>query len=754
MSQLCSLPRPIRDPVSGKTYIAIPAPPFILAHNDTGTPQYSGINSAPGFVYVEHKSAPPPQRMFTPERSELPKGKLSINKWMVQHRPAQPPPGHIPWTGQVPTLSMDGSLDDITSATPTRGARPSLFSIALDSTSTLEISSMNSGDSLLNGSLPSTRSSIWSAGVSPPPVAYAKTAKPLSSSSPTACASGLRLVSKSKRYTACLPPSSHREALVLEGCSTLKKTENVEPLNTKPFGVSSTPKGTQLLSQIENLDAFFSNGLKKMTSTIRHLDEEKERLETPSLIVSTSTAVLPVSLESFADLKNVTPPLAMRRGKKVPIALKIDNTLTANALDYPEVPTAFRGSPGSGLDTFPDAPSYPTLVLDPKMTAEQMISSLRSQVDNFYPRQTLIAATFADQCTDAEKWLEDELAWDSDRDDSSVECSFAQHSLETEIDSVDATELSASSLPVPSASGFRKSSISGLRAKGLRPIWATTPSCTNAHGGSEVKAPSENLKDWNALAWPRGSILSDDTRPVLKPSVEKKVRFSASPPLTIPHNILEMGEWKGAPPTPRPKTAAPNVIVFPTKRKPPPSVCSVKSPVVKVPLQSTPKKSPVVHKPLPTKPARITTPRTVSSTPSASKKATASGKMRSLSTGSTLTDSPLRVSPSIRRRASEIGPSSRVSSPKPATDVKIGLPELAARPFSFSTRDSRSLKVSVAGITFGKRRSFDSDKENQGRRGPKSEGPTTQKMEQIQKKLKAGRTRSLPFQNVLNRLRG
>lgn len=82
-----SLPPPIHDPTSGKTFVAIPAPPFVFAENATYTTSDtpSRRTKASDFVYVEQRTPIDNRRMFTAARYETPKEKRSVNKWTVRY---------------------------------------------------------------------------------------------------------------------------------------------------------------------------------------------------------------------------------------------------------------------------------------------------------------------------------------------------------------------------------------------------------------------------------------------------------------------------------------------------------------------------------------------------------------------------------------------------------------------------------------------------------------------------------------------
>jgi hypothetical protein len=80
MPSKVSLPPPIRDPVSGKVYVAIPAPPFIVAQEGT---ELEESQIVPGYVYVERKEVAA-NRLFSKDRTSTPTAqKRSIGQWSV-----------------------------------------------------------------------------------------------------------------------------------------------------------------------------------------------------------------------------------------------------------------------------------------------------------------------------------------------------------------------------------------------------------------------------------------------------------------------------------------------------------------------------------------------------------------------------------------------------------------------------------------------------------------------------------------------
>jgi len=72
----------------------------------------------------------------------------------------------------------------------------------------------------------------------------------------------------------------------------------------------------------------------------------------PTIMVSNSTAIVPLSLESSQSL--ASSPLALRRGKKMlpPITVHPSTCLVTQATSYPDIPSPFLGSPTSSRPSF------------------------------------------------------------------------------------------------------------------------------------------------------------------------------------------------------------------------------------------------------------------------------------------------------------------------------------------------------------------------------------------------------------------
>lgn len=112
----------------------------------------------------------------------------------------------------------------------------------------------------------------------------------------------------------------------------------------------STPKGTGLLTE---------PGRPMIQVQIEEIKDEGRQYfgaggnhAVPTIMVSNSTAIVPLSLESSQSL--VSPSLATRRGQKMlpPIAVPPLTHLATLASAYPDIPSPFLGSPTSSGPSF------------------------------------------------------------------------------------------------------------------------------------------------------------------------------------------------------------------------------------------------------------------------------------------------------------------------------------------------------------------------------------------------------------------
>jgi hypothetical protein len=146
------------------------------------------------------------------------------------------------------------------------------------------------------------------------------------------------------------------------------------------------PELVDLMVELQDLNAFFKEGLEDVDTVVAMIDKEKEKLSPPSLVVSNSEKAVPLLLEGQTAS---TPPvlLANRRGKKLlsPLRLSQDQTNcpyteinNSNAIQsdilYPGIPTPFFGSPSSYSPQF----EY-TKADGVSMPLQDMVSKLRSQ---------------------------------------------------------------------------------------------------------------------------------------------------------------------------------------------------------------------------------------------------------------------------------------------------------------------------------------------------------------------------------------
>ncbi|KAL5531427.1 hypothetical protein ACEPAG_4304 [Sanghuangporus baumii] len=748
MSLNSPLPPPIRDP-SGKIYIAIPAPPFVLAQDASVPSQIA--NSAPGYIYVEYHSNGPyelPRDLNSLERSELvdDSSSLSVHNWMAMSCSAYPPPDHIPWTGHVPlssSASTVSTLMDEHSNANAQGGNLASSVLKNSSVATLDIPSTDSGNTLLNGSLPSTCSSAWSGGIVVPPISEAKS---------TARASRVKSVPVSRmrkpnsfvkppngldrrRYTICTTATSkRREAQIFNRRRTLEKTQDLQP---PLFKSKRSLSKSRIMSQIDDLDGFFSEGLKKMDLTMQRFHEEQNKISPPSLVVSTSSAIGPVSLASCDDLATPTLSLAERRGRLAPGVLKLDNcsNLAPSTIDYPDVPTAFQVSPEPTSDAYFQPQTYPPIKLEPKMTTEQMISSLREQVESFYPRRrdsSKVSNTFDAQCKDAWKWLEDELDLSPCENAALSGVCRLDHPLKgnqlVALEHLKDDDISSIPymFPLPPIEVKKNEHIKEPKNSSLR------DRALSLHA-SVIRLSTGSLKDLITKAHtpkskPRKSILSTGSSSSYGSA--KKVRFSDTPPSVIPPN----GNTPKANSTP---TAPPSRLpMSPPKRKPVPSFQPIPT---RSSLPLTPVRSSVVRKSSPLNPgsqSRMTMP---------------SARFVSKYAGPSH-DTSIQVSAMPPRRGPLIFSSANISSPIVSIDKSYPVKK-PSRPMSLGAnlKENRDRSLSDKLASIAKRRSYsavgtDANKENQ----------CNSKLVELvaQEAQKKGGRRGLPFQNVLSRFRG
>ncbi|OCH96257.1 hypothetical protein OBBRIDRAFT_822288 [Obba rivulosa] len=126
----------------------------------------------------------------------------------------------------------------------------------------------------------------------------------------------------------------------------------------------------------------------------RSLEQDGDRPHlVPTIMVSNSTAVLPISLESSQSLTRLVP-LAVRRGQSLPTPLAIGKIKLSNVESdpYPGIPSAFLGSPSRYSPTFEAPTESPSF----SMSLETMCIDLRSRCPELRTPILPMAAGFSE----------------------------------------------------------------------------------------------------------------------------------------------------------------------------------------------------------------------------------------------------------------------------------------------------------------------------------------------------------------------
>ncbi|KAJ3849533.1 hypothetical protein EV368DRAFT_67354 [Lentinula lateritia] len=176
-----------------------------------------------------------------------------------------------------------------------------------------------------------------------------------------------------------VPNSHHRNALVFEREITLKSEGRTKRWSVQVPAGSMDPDLAGMMMELRNLNSYFKEEEVQADDSLQRLEEglcspvDGVYTHTPSLIVSNSQCIVPLSLESGGSLYTIPKILAVRRGNKAlpPLSLKSE---LMNPSPYPSIPTAFLGSPSSYHPTFEFAGNT-----RPSTAFQDMIQSLRSQ---------------------------------------------------------------------------------------------------------------------------------------------------------------------------------------------------------------------------------------------------------------------------------------------------------------------------------------------------------------------------------------
>ncbi|KIK61715.1 hypothetical protein GYMLUDRAFT_166155, partial [Collybiopsis luxurians FD-317 M1] len=114
------------------------------------------------------------------------------------------------------------------------------------------------------------------------------------------------------------------------------------------------PDLVDMVVELRNLNSYFQKEDEEQQENFHFSQEYKPEApmtsanngcaHPPSLIVSNSQCVIPVSLESSGSLQTIQKTLAVRRGNRSlpPLTLKPE---LVDPNTYPNIPTAFLGSP-------------------------------------------------------------------------------------------------------------------------------------------------------------------------------------------------------------------------------------------------------------------------------------------------------------------------------------------------------------------------------------------------------------------------
>ncbi|KAF5387337.1 hypothetical protein D9757_005796 [Collybiopsis confluens] len=173
----------------------------------------------------------------------------------------------------------------------------------------------------------------------------------------------------------------HRKALVFEHEITLPSDIGTKRWSVQVPAGSMNPDMVDMMLELRNLNTFFKeeeelegialNQASKLE--VPPISVDQEYAHPPSLIVSDSHSVIPLSLESSGSLQTVQKTLAGRRGNNSipPLAIKSE---LMDPSTYPSIPSAFLGSPSSYRPTF-------EFIRDSRSSTdfEDMIRSLHSQ---------------------------------------------------------------------------------------------------------------------------------------------------------------------------------------------------------------------------------------------------------------------------------------------------------------------------------------------------------------------------------------
>ena len=207
--------------------------------------------------------------------------------------------------------------------------------------------------------------------------------------------------------------------LVFEREVTLRTDGQPRRLSLQIPATSMNPEMVDLMLELKNLSSFFSGEPPPISP------EKKNTLIPPTLVVSNSEISVPINLDAVGD----SPlPLATRRGKKMPIPLELKTETGPDA--YPDIPTAFLGSPSCYSPKF----EFAATASRQSMDFQDMINSLRSQciaLERSYTCDDEVASTKSDVSSAPVE------ASQKPNDDDDDEWAFAAQLMKTYGDGID-----------------------------------------------------------------------------------------------------------------------------------------------------------------------------------------------------------------------------------------------------------------------------------------------------------------------------
>lgn len=162
--------------------------------------------------------------------------------------------------------------------------------------------------------------------------------------------------------------NSSREALVFEQEITLQNDGQSKQWSLQVPASTMNPEMVDMMLELHDLNSYFI----KSPDVGGERVGIRDKFVPPTLMLSNSTLAIPISLDSSPSLTSETP-LAVRRGKKVPPTLNLNEE--PNDMPYPSIPTAFLGSPSTYSPKF----EYANHGDEPSMNLDDMVANLRSR---------------------------------------------------------------------------------------------------------------------------------------------------------------------------------------------------------------------------------------------------------------------------------------------------------------------------------------------------------------------------------------